>query len=49
MVGGTARRSGCIFVIDAAFRVAAVACAILLLPPEKGAALALLWAVDETN
>jgi uncharacterized protein (DUF983 family) len=29
--------------------LAAVACAVLLLPPIKGAALALLWAVNETN
>ena len=28
---------------------AAVVCAVLLLPPIKGAALALLWAVNETN
>lgn len=28
---------------------AAGACAVLLLPPIKGAALALLWAVNETN
>jgi uncharacterized protein (DUF983 family) len=29
--------------------IAAVGCAMLLLPPIKGAALALLWALDETN
>lgn len=29
--------------------LAAVACVLLLLPPIKGAALALLWAVNETN
>ena len=29
--------------------LAAVGSAVLLLPPMKGAALGLLWAVDETN
>lgn len=32
-----------------ALLLAAVACAILLLPPIKGATLGFLWAVNETN